>query len=397
MSSDTQFLQPIGSTSNSHPNFAQATGSISFFNYSQNASDFLTSAQVNTLVKDGVTEAIADAQVLFFNDPAFSYLFSDTIGVGLDGSYQGSAKSTTKVIASFNVGAKQTFSFNFAADSSLTAKEIENPQAEYNQAKSRTGFLVLDMSNINKPKVLDYFGMRGNLISSKEIGDIKFHSSNKVNLENSDKNKDIDGNNDTDFVTGNASGTYQRKFLKDKNIAIVEINESDVKFKGDTLIGNLGEDVTYGTIWNDNLSGSNYADKIYASLGNDRIQGNKGDDILEGGQGKDTLNGGPGNDKLYGGWDDDILIGGRGNDVLVGGDGADTFIFHQGDSFFFKEYDVIQDFEVGIDKIKFMGWSNIAEMVDTPDSTLFTLNTGGKLLLEGLNISQLNPSDFIFS
>ncbi len=274
--------------------------------------------QADTLVKDGVTEAIADAQALFFNDPAFSYLFSDTIGIGLDGSYQGSAKSTTKVIANFSVGAKQTFSFNFAADSSLTAKEIENPKAEYNQAKSRTGFLVLDMSNINKPKVLDYFGMRGNLISSKEIGDIKFHSSRKVTLDNSDRNKDIDGNNGTDFVTGNASGTYQRRFAQDKKITIVEINESDVKFKkitiveinesdvkfkGDTLIGNLGTDVTYGTIGKDNLIGSNYADKIYASLGNDRIQGKKGDDILEGGQGNDTLNGGEGNDQLHGSWE----------------------------------------------------------------------------------------------
>ncbi len=81
----------------------------------------------------------------------------------------------------------------------------------------------------------------------------------------------------------------------------------------------------------------------------------------------------------------------------VGGEGYDTFVFQKWDSFLPKEYDVIQDFEVGIDKIKFMGWSNIAQMVDTQDGTLLTLSPGGKLLLEGLNISQLNPSDFLFS
>lgn len=397
MPSDTQFLQPIGLTSNSNPNFAQATGGISFFSYSQNASDFLTSVETNTLVNNGVSLAIAEAQSLSFNDPAFSYLFSNINGVGLDGPYQGSANSKTKVVASFNVSAKQTFSFNFAADSALTAKEIENSKAEYNQAKSKTAFLVLDVSNINKPKVLDFFGIRGNLISSKEIGDLKLHSSRRVTFDNSDRIIDIDGDNGTDSVIANASGTYQRKFLEDKKIAIVEINESSVQFKGDTLIGNLGEDVTYGTIWNDNLIGSDRADKIYGSLGKDRIQGKKGDDILEGGQGNDTLNGGQGDDQLYGSWDDDNLIGGRGNDVLVGGDDYDTFIFQKGDSLLFGEYDVIQDFEVGVDKIQFMGWSNIAKMVDTDDGTLLTLNPGGKLLLEGLNISQLNPSDFIFS
>ncbi|BAY07952.1 calcium-binding protein [Calothrix sp. NIES-2098] len=397
MLSDTQFLQPTGSTSSSNPNFAQATGGISFFSYSQNASDFLTYAETNTLVNNGVSAAIAEAQALFLNDPAFSYIFSSVDGIGLDGTYQGSGKSTTKVVASFDVSANQTFSFNFAADTALTAKEIENPQAEYNQAKSKTAFLVLDVSNVNQPKVLDFFGMRGNLISSKEIGDLKLHSSRKITIDNCDRIIDIDGDNGTDSVIGTANGTYQRKFLQDKKIAIVEINESSVQFKGDTLIGNLGKDVTYGTICNDNLSGSDRADKIYGSLGKDRIQGKKGDDILEGGQGNDTLNGGQGNDKLYGSWDDDVLIGGRGNDILVGGDGEDTFVFEKGDSLLAGEYDIIKDFEVGIDKIQFLGWNSIAKMVDTQDGTLLTLNPGGKLLLEGLNISQLNPADFLFS
>ena len=43
---ETKFLYPINSTTNSEPLFAEATGSAQFFNYSENASGSLTTANL---------------------------------------------------------------------------------------------------------------------------------------------------------------------------------------------------------------------------------------------------------------------------------------------------------------------------------------------------------------
>ncbi|NEO99139.1 MAG: hypothetical protein F6K58_10735 [Symploca sp. SIO2E9] len=243
----------------------------------------------------------------------------------------------------------------------------------------------------------------------------------------SDGESDVNGDNDFDFVTGFATGNYERSFSSDTKLAIVEINTSMVKLLGDNLIDNLGEDVESGTIWDDYLEGSRYADKIYGSLGDDFLTGKKGDDTLEGGQGDDTLRGGSGNDKLHGGFDDDILRGGYGHDTLVGGEGDDVIIGGNGsdvmtgseghDDFVFEiwkslrygEHDVITDFEVGKDQIEFRGWGHIdseywwnsvlyeGRIVDTQDGALFHSNYGGEVLFEGVNVTDLSASDFVFA
>ncbi len=413
MSSETVFLQPTNTNPNPNPNFARATGFALFSNYSQSPSGLLTAARTEALVKGGVAGAIADAAAIadFQGDPTFSALFTDSIGVGLDGSYAGSANSETIVVGNFAVGTNQTFSFNFLADLALKAKEIENPNAEYNHAKSKTAFLVLDTTDLNKPKVLDYFGIQGKLISSKQDGDLKIGGKRNVTITSREQTIDVDGNNGTDSIAGKATGTYQRTFNRDTNISIVEVNASTVTFVGDTLIGNLGKDVIYGTIKNDNLDGTDGADKIYGSLGDDKLYGNKGDDILEGGQGNDKLHGGRGNDKLYGGWGDDTLIGGRGNDILVGGDGYDHFIFKRGDGLLKGESNVIQDFQVGIDKLVFQNWDNTnsqqwlnemfsqGNITNINDGVLFQFDGGrneGTLLLAGLNSNQINSQSIVF-
>jgi serralysin len=438
---NTLFLQPSSPLDNSNPNYARATGGAVFSDYSQTASGTLTVAETDSLVKGGVSAAIADAQAVFSNDPNFSALFTDSVVIGIGGTSQGSSSSEAKVIASFSVAQNQTFSFDFAAGLQLQAKEIENPNAEYNQAEGKTSFLVLDTSDAKRPKVLDYFGMNGKLISSEQIGDLNFRYSrdNHVTITNQQKTTDIDGNNGVDFVTGAASGKYQRQFESDTNITIVELNNSDTKFKQDTVIGKLGSDVTYGTIWNDKidgtkdadgkttkgqegdhqLKGNNNADKIYGSLGDDQIHGEEGDDILEGGSGNDKLDGGDGNDQLYGSYDNDTLTGGSGNDTLVGGVGNDVmwgdqgnefFLFQNGDSLLTGELDVIKDFKVDQDQMGLQGWGTINasdllggiatspfQISDTQDGTLLSSSSGGKVLLSGVNSTQLSAQNFMFA
>ncbi len=399
----------FNSKPNPNPNFVTAQGNTIYFNYSQSPSGTLTNAQTETLVKGGVGVAIAEAQAIFFNnDPTFSSLFTDASVIGLDGQFTGSADSQTKVLASFAVGANQGFSFEFSADLALTAKEIENPKVEYNKAHSKTAFLVLDTTNINKPVVLDYFGLQGDLISSKKIGDLTLGSSRNVAINSRNKSSDIDGNNGSDFLNGSAVGTYQRNFIRNTNITVVEINISAVELAGDTLIGNLGKDFIYGTIWNDNLIGTNGADKIYASLGDDKLYGNKGNDILDAGQGNDWLDGGDDNDTLYGGLGNDTLYGGSGNDVLVGGDGKDTFLFKRSDTLFRNDFDVIQDFQVGIDKIVLDDWGYIntntwlklGNITDTKDGAVIKLNSllnQETILVSGVTASQINSQSIFFT
>ncbi|MBF2065163.1 MAG: hypothetical protein IGS39_12180 [Calothrix sp. C42_A2020_038] len=413
MASETKFLQPIASNHNSIPNFAQAQGSAIFFNYSQKPSGLLTTAQTEVLVKGGVAAAIAEALAIaeFKKDPNFTALFTESIGVGLDGSYAGIANSETKVVDNFAVGKNQSFSFDFATDLALKVKEIENPNAEYNHAKAKTAFLVIDTTDLNKPKIVDYFGIQGQLVSSRQNGNFKIKGKRDVTITSREETTDIDGDNGVDFLTDKTTGTYKQTFKRDTNLTIVETNASTIAFAGDTLIGNLGKDVIYGTIKNDKLIGTNGADKIYGSQGDDRLEGKKGDDILEGGQGNDELDGGEGNDKLYGGWGNDILIGGRGNDILAGGEGYDQFVFKRGDGLLKGESDIILDFQVGIDKLVFKNWGNInpqqwlnemfslGNITNTNDGVLFKFDGGrneGTLLLTGINSNQINSQSIIF-
>lgn len=412
MSSETIFLQTTGSSSSTNPNYAQAQGFAYASDYNQSSSASLVEAQTQTLVQGGVARAIAEAQAIYFeSEPVFSLLFTDAYTIGLDGTYLGSANSTTKVVASFTVGANQTFSFNFSADLALSAKEVENPNVEYNEAESKTTFLVLDTTDPTKPKVIDYVGIRGNLISSNQFGDLIYGGSRNFTISSYDKTSDINGNNGTDSLTGKLIGSYQRNFTKETTITLVEIDASAAIAYGDDLINNLGEDVIYGSIGHDNLKGDNGVDKIYASLGNDRLDGRKGNDILEGGQGNDWLDGGEGNDQLNAGSGQDVLIGGRGSDVLVGGEAADIFFYQRGNSLRDGELDIIQDFQVGTDKIVFQGWGNTnsatwlnqmlsqGNITNTNEGLLFNFNDGtnqGKILLAGLNSNMITAASIEF-
>ncbi|MEM7555019.1 MAG: calcium-binding protein, partial [Cyanobacteria bacterium P01_A01_bin.84] len=385
-------------------------GDSTFFNFSQTPTGSDSSIDLDSKLKGGVAAIDTIFDNTFVNDPTFASLFIEDFGSGYDGSYQGNSKVESKIVASFDIAAKTTFSFDFSAELEQIAKEVENPDAEYNFAKSKIGFLIIDNSR-HRPKIIDYFGIKGKLITSNPTSNLRLDSSRRVTIVDDFKETDIDGNNGTDSLFRSVLGTYERKFKKAKNITIVKINESDITLKGDTLIGKLGEDVIYGSIKKDTLKGTKGDDKIYASLGNDKLIGKHGDDILEGGQGNDRLKGGKGNDQLNGGEDDDIIIGGRGSDMLVGGAGEDEFIFHR-NNFRRNDIDTIEDFELGSDRIVLRNWGNfnldswlddmfsLGNITDTNDGVLFEFENGrhqGQLLLNGLTSSQVNSSMFMHS
>ncbi len=279
-----------------NPNYANATGNAQFSSYSHSATNSLTSAQISALVNGGVASAIANANATFIADPTFTRLFTETSGTGQSGtSYFVESQSQTQVVATFEIGANQTFSFDFNADIDLEAKEIETA-TEANEASSKVSFIVLDTSNLLQPEIIDYFGISGELISGEFIADVESSSSSNVDFT-SNQFIDIDGDNGVDSIDVNAfNGTYERSFNTSKNLTLVKVNSSQIELFGDPPV-----------VENQNLTGDNNNNVLEAGAGND---------TLNGGFGNDTLRGQAGNDFLDGDYGFDLIDGGTGNDTV---------------------------------------------------------------------------------
>lgn len=135
-----------------------------------------------------------------------------------------------------------------------------------------------------------------------------------------------------------------------------------------------GADVVFGTAGNDNLdlsaqidsqiilggggndiiTGGAGGDVIYAGTGDNILYGGIGNDTLYGGIGNDTLYGGDGNDVLYaGGGTSNVLIGGAGSDIMYGASGSSDTFFWDSKYFDANSHDVVNNFELGSDKLMF--------------------------------------------
>ncbi len=187
----------------------------------------------------------------------------------------------------------------------------------------------------------------------------------------------------------------------------------------DTINGGAGFDLIFGGAGHDRIDGGEQADNLFGDAGNDTIlggggldrlfgcsgddlmRGEAGTDALFGGRGDDTLEGGDGNDILIGHAGFDVLNGGAGNDILIGSFNADVFIFAgQFGS------DQIRDFESRnpFEKIDLSGVASITNFDDLSRNHMRQIDTGvlidagegNRLLLKGVDISDLDPSDFVF-
>ena len=125
------------------------------------------------------------------------------------------------------------------------------------------------------------------------------------------------------------------------------------------------------------IIGNRNPNSISAGSGNDTIFGNTGNDTENGGKGNDMLYGEAGNDKLNGNAGNDSLIGGTGNDTLTGGDGNNVFIFGKNSG-----KDVIVDYKVGKDKIKFLEVGIVSSSVKGSD-VVFNLGQDNSVIIAG--------------
>jgi serralysin len=150
---------------------------------------------------------------------------------------------------------------------------------------------------------------------------------------------------------------------------------------------------------NDFVDGNGGKDQINGGNGNDVILGGTGNDLLNGQQGNDTQRGENGDDRLNGAQGNDLVDGGTGADVLTGGHGLDTFVFADG-----YGVDKVLDFRNGQDKLDLsdFGFDGFSDMVDSVsisghgNSVVLDFGNGDVVSLQGLKLSQIDASDFIF-
>lgn len=151
----------------------------------------------------------------------------------------------------------------------------------------------------------------------------------------------------TTFLTGDAAMTLGGR-LRD-------FDSDDFQFSDGSRLLLGGQD-------NDVLRISRSDDT--ASTGDNQLRGFGGDDHLSGGRGDDDLRRGAGND---------VLQGRRGDDRLNGGNGADVFIFRGQTNDGITDFDVIADFQVGIDTLV-LGNRNVTDVTQHTDGIDLTLD-----------------------
>jgi Ca2+-binding RTX toxin-like protein len=153
-------------------------------------------------------------------------------------------------------------------------------------------------------------------------------------------------------------------------------------FANDVVVGWSGNPVL-------DLAGGNDWFADYSPAGaasNDTVLGGSGNDGLYGLAGDDSLNGGDGDDFVIGGDGADTLEGGMGADWMAGGAGADVFVFRS--SQFFWEppsptfgFDVVAQFQPGVDKIDLRGLDGNTNLVGLQPLTIgaFQVGQAGRL------------------
>lgn len=177
---------------------------------------------------------------------------------------------------------------------------------------------------------------------------------------------------------------------------------------GDTLNGGSGSDLILGGSGNDRISGwatsledtaPDGADQLSGMAGNDTLEGGRGADFMTGDEGRDWLYGGSQSDMIFGGTGADVLVSGAGHDTLDGGEGADDFIYNTEAT---NNRDMIMDFEVGVDQIKFKGNALdtfdevMAAAVQNGAHTVITMAVGHTITLWEIDRSTLTAADFLF-
>lgn len=170
-----------------------------------------------------------------------------------------------------------------------------------------------------------------------------------------------------------------------------DIVDASVSEGGNRLYGGDGDDELYAST-NNRLFGEAGNDILDASVGN-------GNNRLYGGDGADILFAGS-NDFLFGGNGGDMLFAGSGSNSLTGGKGADQFWI--ANASIPTSYNIIIDFELGVDSIGIGGLSDVDSFEDVSlmqqgDDTRISVLGNDLALLKNIEATALSGSNFVFA
>lgn len=180
----------------------------------------------------------------------------------------------------------------------------------------------------------------------------------------------------------------------------IVVSGSNLKYKGDIIIGGTIDKVTFrdgdgdaiAQITGFSLNALKFLDPVrtdgvrdmYAAL-------MKGKDTITGSDARDWLVGGDGNDRINGGLGGDEIEGGRGNDTLTGGAGGDVFVFGLG-----YGKDVVTDFVangVGHDRIGFYDPAGAITIGQRGADAFIALSDGSEMLLRNVTSTDLSSME----
>ena len=203
------------------------------------------------------------------------------------------------------------------------------------------------------------------------------------NLDGADGNDTLYGGDGSDTLNG-GDGVDRLYGQGGDDLYIVSTVADTVPGQIDIFIEDLagGTDTIQTSI---SLSLPDYFENLILTGTAGDGTGNSGNNILIGNSGSNLLNGAQGDDLLRGDAGADTLAGGAGNDTLYGGVGVDDFRYNTSNTGF----DIINDFEAGIDNIDLGGSVTIVSQSDVAGNGEFILSNGGTITIIGVSVTDV--------
>ncbi|NJM71244.1 MAG: hypothetical protein HC862_14020 [Scytonema sp. RU_4_4] len=172
---------------------------------------------------------------------AFTDVFSSVSGEGTN--YTGFVKSNSEIVGNFNIGAGQTFSFDFSSFLNL-GTEIEASPVENAQANGDISFYLFDTSDISEQDLpdfltsllddpssidespLSFFSLTG---SVSTLGDDFLTSQNSSDITLTDTYQTVDFEGNEESALTELTGSFQRYFDKDANVTLIATRRNQAR------------------------------------------------------------------------------------------------------------------------------------------------------------------------
>ena len=410
---DEQWMDVVGRSGSDMINITNSGNGLVRLSYNSSTGNVVADLGAGTVMQNGATDTITgQAWEIRAGDGSDSLL-----GSANDESFIGQGGNDTINGA----GGFDRLRFDRSGNDSAVNVNLETGMATgtFNGA----GF-TYDISNIEWVRGTGTFDNSGELVGFNDT----LTGANGVDnlLEGREGDDSLTGLSGDDTLAGDKGADTldggdgkdtadYRNATEKVRIDMLDVTKNQGEAVGDIYIS---IEALMGSAFNDTFLSTNGRDRQEGLGGDDNLRGRGGRDTILGGEGEDTVNGGKGRDRVEGGADDDLLLGitgldnllgGKGNDTLeggahndrlTGGKGNDTFVFNDNEG-----NDVVTDFNAlnANEKIDVSGVTALASMADVTAAAsqqgadvLIDTGGGNSILLEGVNLADLDASDFIF-